>query len=37
VVPESFLIDRRGNVRAISRGEIGQSFVQRALALAQSS
>jgi cytochrome c biogenesis protein CcmG/thiol:disulfide interchange protein DsbE len=37
VVPESFLIDRRGNVRAISRGEIGQSFIQRALALAQSS
>jgi cytochrome c biogenesis protein CcmG/thiol:disulfide interchange protein DsbE len=37
VVPESFLIDRRGNVRAISRGEIDQTFVQRALALAQSS
>jgi cytochrome c biogenesis protein CcmG/thiol:disulfide interchange protein DsbE len=37
VVPESFLIDRQGRVRAISRGEIDQSFVDRALALAQSS
>jgi cytochrome c biogenesis protein CcmG/thiol:disulfide interchange protein DsbE len=37
VIPESFLIDRRGKVRAISRGEIDQTFVQRALALARSS
>jgi cytochrome c biogenesis protein CcmG, thiol:disulfide interchange protein DsbE len=36
-VPESFIIDRQGRVVAISRGEIEQSFVNRALALAKSS
>jgi cytochrome c biogenesis protein CcmG, thiol:disulfide interchange protein DsbE len=36
-LPESFIIDRRGKVIAISRGVIDQSFLDRALALAQSS
>ncbi len=36
-VPESFIIDRRGRVVAIQRGEIGQSFLDRALALAQAT
>jgi cytochrome c biogenesis protein CcmG, thiol:disulfide interchange protein DsbE len=36
-LPESFLIDRQGHVVAISRGEIGQPFVERAVQLAQSS
>jgi cytochrome c biogenesis protein CcmG, thiol:disulfide interchange protein DsbE len=36
-LPESFIIDRRGRVVAISRGEIDRSFVDRALALAQST
>jgi cytochrome c biogenesis protein CcmG/thiol:disulfide interchange protein DsbE len=36
-LPESFVIDRSGRVVAISRGEIGQAFLDRALALAQSS
>jgi cytochrome c biogenesis protein CcmG/thiol:disulfide interchange protein DsbE len=36
-LPESFVIDRRGRIVAISRGEIGQPFLDRALALAQSS
>jgi cytochrome c biogenesis protein CcmG, thiol:disulfide interchange protein DsbE len=36
-VPESFIINRRGQVVAISRGEIEQGFVNRALALASSS
>jgi cytochrome c biogenesis protein CcmG/thiol:disulfide interchange protein DsbE len=36
-VPESFIINRQGRVVAISRGEIEQSFVNRALALAGSS
>jgi cytochrome c biogenesis protein CcmG, thiol:disulfide interchange protein DsbE len=36
-LPESFIIDRTGRVEAVSRGEIGESFVQRALALARSS
>jgi cytochrome c biogenesis protein CcmG, thiol:disulfide interchange protein DsbE len=36
-LPESFLVDRQGNVRALSRGEIDQSFLDRAVALAQSS
>ncbi len=33
-VPESFIIDRQGRIVAITRGEIEQSFVNRALALA---
>jgi cytochrome c biogenesis protein CcmG/thiol:disulfide interchange protein DsbE len=36
-LPESFLIDRRGNIRALSRGEIDQAFASRAIALARSS
>jgi cytochrome c biogenesis protein CcmG, thiol:disulfide interchange protein DsbE len=36
-LPESFIIDRRGQIIAISRGEIGQAFLNRAVALAQSS
>ena len=36
-VPESFIIDRQGRVVAISRGQIEQSFLARALALAESS
>ena len=36
-LPESFIIDRRGKIIAISRGAIDQSFLNRALALAQSS
>ena len=34
-VPESFLIDRRGRIVAISRGEIGTPFVREALKLAE--
>jgi cytochrome c biogenesis protein CcmG/thiol:disulfide interchange protein DsbE len=33
-LPESFIIDRQGAIVAISRGEIGQQFIDRALALA---
>jgi cytochrome c biogenesis protein CcmG/thiol:disulfide interchange protein DsbE len=36
-LPESFIIDRQGHVVAISRGEIAQSFLNRAAALAESS
>jgi cytochrome c biogenesis protein CcmG/thiol:disulfide interchange protein DsbE len=36
-LPESFIVDRRGDVVAVSRGEIGQPFVNRAFALAASS
>jgi peroxiredoxin len=36
-LPESFLIDRHGQIVAISRGEIGPEFVNRAVALAGSS
>ena len=36
-LPESFIIDRRGRVVAVSRGEIGEGFLTRALALARSS
>jgi cytochrome c biogenesis protein CcmG/thiol:disulfide interchange protein DsbE len=36
-VPESFIINRQGQIVAISRGEIEQSFVNRAVALAESS
>ncbi len=34
-VPESFIINRAGRIVAISRGEIEQPFVSRALALAE--
>jgi cytochrome c biogenesis protein CcmG/thiol:disulfide interchange protein DsbE len=36
-LPETFVLDRRGRIVAISRGEIDQAFVNRALALAESS
>ncbi|MCL2770097.1 MAG: TlpA family protein disulfide reductase [Solirubrobacterales bacterium] len=36
-LPESFLIDRAGRIVMISRGEIDERFLQRALALAQSA
>jgi cytochrome c biogenesis protein CcmG/thiol:disulfide interchange protein DsbE len=36
-LPESFILDRAGHVVAISRGEAGESFLQRAAALAESS
>jgi cytochrome c biogenesis protein CcmG, thiol:disulfide interchange protein DsbE len=36
-LPESFIIDRQGQIVAISRGELDQAFLNRALALAQSS
>jgi cytochrome c biogenesis protein CcmG, thiol:disulfide interchange protein DsbE len=36
-LPESFVIDRRGKIVAISRGELSQSFLDRAIRLAQSS
>ncbi len=36
-LPESFVIDRDGHIAAISRGEIDESFLDRAIALAQSS
>jgi cytochrome c biogenesis protein CcmG, thiol:disulfide interchange protein DsbE len=36
-LPESFVIDRQGHIVAISRGEIDQAFLNRALALAETS
>lgn len=36
-LPESFVIDRDGHVAAISRGEINQGFLDRAIALARST
>jgi len=36
-LPESFVIDRHGHIVAISRGEIDQAFLDRAVALAQGS
>jgi cytochrome c biogenesis protein CcmG/thiol:disulfide interchange protein DsbE len=36
-LPESFVIDRSGDVAAVSRGEIGQPFIDRAIALARGS
>jgi cytochrome c biogenesis protein CcmG/thiol:disulfide interchange protein DsbE len=35
-LPESFIVDRRGDIVAVSRGEIGQPFIDRAFALAES-
>jgi len=34
-LPESFVIDRDGHIAAISRGELNQRFLDRAIALAQ--
>jgi cytochrome c biogenesis protein CcmG/thiol:disulfide interchange protein DsbE len=36
-LPESFVIDRRGEIVAISRGELNQGFLDRAIRLAQGS
>ncbi len=36
-LPESFVIDRHGGVVAVSRGEIGQAFLNEAIKLAESS
>jgi cytochrome c biogenesis protein CcmG, thiol:disulfide interchange protein DsbE len=36
-VPESFLIDRRGRIRAISRGEVSQAFIAHAVTLATAT
>jgi len=36
-LPESFVIDRDGHVAAISRGELNQQFLDRAIALARST
>jgi cytochrome c biogenesis protein CcmG/thiol:disulfide interchange protein DsbE len=36
-LPESFVIDRDGRVAAISRGEINEAFLNRAVSLAQAS
>jgi peroxiredoxin len=36
-LPESFVIDRDGHIVAISRGELNQAFLNRAIALAQAS
>lgn len=36
-LPESFIIDRDGHIVAVSRGEIGQGFLNHALELAESS
>ncbi len=35
-LPESFVIDRSGRIVAISRGEVTQRFLQRAVSLARS-
>ncbi len=36
-LPESFLVDRAGDIVAVSRGEIEEPFMKRALALAEKS
>jgi cytochrome c biogenesis protein CcmG/thiol:disulfide interchange protein DsbE len=36
-LPESFIVDRTGHVVAVSRGEISQTFLNGALALAERS
>jgi cytochrome c biogenesis protein CcmG, thiol:disulfide interchange protein DsbE len=36
-LPESFIVDRSGHIVAISRGEIGEPFLKRAIALARQS
>jgi cytochrome c biogenesis protein CcmG/thiol:disulfide interchange protein DsbE len=36
-LPESFIVDRAGNIVAIQRGEIGAAFVDRAVALARAT
>jgi cytochrome c biogenesis protein CcmG, thiol:disulfide interchange protein DsbE len=36
-LPETFVLDRDGHVVALYRGEIGQGFIDKAIALARSS
>ena len=36
-LPESFVIDRQGRIRAISRGEVGGAFLAAAISLAKAS
>jgi cytochrome c biogenesis protein CcmG, thiol:disulfide interchange protein DsbE len=36
-LPESFIVDRDSHIVAISRGEIGEPFLEQAIALARSS
>ncbi len=36
-LPETFVLDRRGRIVAISRGQVGQDFMDRALAKARAS
>ncbi len=36
-LPESFIVDRSGHIVAISRGEIEQAFVDKAIRLAEST
>jgi cytochrome c biogenesis protein CcmG, thiol:disulfide interchange protein DsbE len=36
-LPESFIVDRRGHIVAIARGEIEQQFIDTALRLAEST
>lgn len=36
-LPESFIVNRQGRIVAISRGEIEQSFLNKAVALAEST
>ena len=36
-LPETFVIDRQGRIVAISRGEIDQAFLDRALAVAETA
>jgi cytochrome c biogenesis protein CcmG/thiol:disulfide interchange protein DsbE len=36
-LPETFVIDRDGHVAAISRGEVDEAFLNRAVSLAESS
>lgn len=36
-LPETFVLDRRGRIVAISRGEIDQAFLSRAIATAESN
>jgi cytochrome c biogenesis protein CcmG/thiol:disulfide interchange protein DsbE len=36
-LPETFVIDRRGQIVALSRGQIDQAFIDRAIALAERS
>jgi cytochrome c biogenesis protein CcmG/thiol:disulfide interchange protein DsbE len=35
-LPESFIVDRHGRIVALERGEVGQRFLDRAIALAKS-